>query len=544
MAIRIPIITDLQDQGIKNAKIAFGNFKTAVKDAEGGLNKFKAGSTAALDAVKANAGVFAIAGAAAFIKFASAGINAFQDLALASGKFADATGLSVEQASRFIEVAGDIGIESKTVEAAFGKMNKTLGNSPKLFSDLGVEVVKTKNGTTDANATFLNVVERLKGIKDPAEKAKVATQLLGKGWQSMAELINMGSTQLKASLQGVSDAKVINQAELQRAREYRAAQDNLRDAFEDISITVGEELVPALTSAITQLSKIANTKIGGQSIFGTLITGAKYAALAMIEGPAAALKSIHNESVLTTPGIESVSRALREQAQAAEAAESRALAIAEAFKRLKMPIENVYDAWKRLTGALSTQVEIDNAIEQIDALSKAAAKAFGSGSQADLFAYHKALSDVTNTIAALAGDMDIASSKQIKILVDTGDLQGAVALIAKIKAFQTTYGNVSDPYAAMAGANRMTLPPGLDFSGFRASGGPVMGGQSYLVGERGPELFTPGTSGSITPNGAMGGNTITVNVNGGDPDAIVRAIQKYARQSGAIPLQTTTSARF
>jgi hypothetical protein len=542
MAINIPILTEFQDKGIKAAQAAFGNFKTAVADAEGGMNKFKAGSTAALDAVKANAGVLAVAGAAAFIKFASAGINAFQDLALESGKFADATGLAVEEASRWIEVAGDIGIESGTVEFAFGKMNKTLGNSPKLFSDLGIEVVKTKNGTTDANATFLNVVERLKGIKDPAEKAKVATQLLGKGWQSMAELINMGSTQLKASLQGVSDAKVINPAELQRARDYRAAQDSLRDAFEDISITVGEELVPALTSAIANLAKIAGTKIGGQSLFGSLITGAKYAALAMLEGPAAALKSIHNESVLTTPSIESVNRALREQADAAKAAESRALAIAEAFKRLKMPIESVYDAWEHLTGALSTQVDIDTAIEQIDALSEAAAKAFGSGSQEDLFAYHKALSDVTNTVAALAGDMDIASSKQIKILVDTGDLEGAIALIAQIKAFQKNYANVSDPFAAMAGANKIVLPPGLDFSGFKASGGPVSQGGSYLVGEKGPELFTPTSSGNIRPNGGFGGggNTITINVSGGDPQAVVKALQTYVRTIGPVPVNTRT----
>ncbi len=53
MAIRIPIITDLQDKGIRDAKTAFGNFKTAVKDAEGGLGKFKAGSKAAFDGVKA-----------------------------------------------------------------------------------------------------------------------------------------------------------------------------------------------------------------------------------------------------------------------------------------------------------------------------------------------------------------------------------------------------------------------------------------------------------------------------------------------------------
>lgn len=42
-------------------------------------------------------------------------------------------------------------------------------------------------------------------------------------------------------------------------------------------------------------------------------------------------------------------------------------------------------------------------------------------------------------------------------------------------------------YSALSGA----------FGGARAAGGPVSRGQSYLVGERGPELFTPGASGSI-----------------------------------------------
>jgi len=50
------------------------------------------------------------------------------------------------------------------------------------------------------------------------------------------------------------------------------------------------------------------------------------------------------------------------------------------------------------------------------------------------------------------------------------------------------------------------------FGGGRASGGTVKGGTSYLVGERGPELFTPGRSGSIAPNNSMGGANVTVNV--------------------------------
>ena len=52
MAINIPIITSLEDTGIKNAKAAFGDFKAAVSKAEGGMGKFKAGANVALDSVK------------------------------------------------------------------------------------------------------------------------------------------------------------------------------------------------------------------------------------------------------------------------------------------------------------------------------------------------------------------------------------------------------------------------------------------------------------------------------------------------------------
>ena len=48
----------------------------------------------------------------------------------------------------------------------------------------------------------------------------------------------------------------------------------------------------------------------------------------------------------------------------------------------------------------------------------------------------------------------------------------------------------------------------------RAAGGPVTGGQQYMVGERGPELFVPNQSGSIVPNNSLGGQ-INVTVQAG-----------------------------
>jgi len=50
------------------------------------------------------------------------------------------------------------------------------------------------------------------------------------------------------------------------------------------------------------------------------------------------------------------------------------------------------------------------------------------------------------------------------------------------------------------------------FGGGRASGGPVVPGQYYVVGENGPEVLVPGMSGTVIPNGGgMGGGTV-VNV--------------------------------
>jgi lambda family phage tail tape measure protein len=72
---------------------------------------------------------------------------------------------------------------------------------------------------------------------------------------------------------------------------------------------------------------------------------------------------------------------------------------------------------------------------------------------------------------------------------------------------------------------------GSIFGGARANGGPVMGGKSYLVGERGPELFSPGASGMISPNGSFGGTNVTYNINAVDASSFQQLV---ARDPGFI----------
>jgi hypothetical protein len=75
----------------------------------------------------------------------------------------------------------------------------------------------------------------------------------------------------------------------------------------------------------------------------------------------------------------------------------------------------------------------------------------------------------------------------------------------------------------------------LGFGGGRAMGGPVSSGTAYVVGEKGPELFVPGRSGTIVPNGVGGrGATINLTVNGAiDSESTARQIVTILNDSFA-----------
>lgn len=76
------------------------------------------------------------------------------------------------------------------------------------------------------------------------------------------------------------------------------------------------------------------------------------------------------------------------------------------------------------------------------------------------------------------------------------------------------------------------------FGGGRATGGPVSSGTTYLVGEKGPELFTPSSAGNITPNhqlGGAGGDIVfapVVDARGADEAAVARLETGLRRLAG------------
>ena len=154
-------------------------------------------------------------------------------------------------------------------------------------------------------------------------------------------------------------------------------------------------------------------------------------------------------------------------------------------------------------------------------------------------------------------------SELAKVLWDDGNGPLAVALNAIGKVFEAITAPIRFFIGLVEGAIQLVqtlinLANNLPFvGGFlpaqgtrttrerrRALGGPVTGGQQYMVGEQGPELFVPNQSGSIVPNNALGGQiNVTVQAGaflGSSDDArefarrIYGALNDEARRRGTV----------
>jgi hypothetical protein len=113
----------------------------------------------------------------------------------------------------------------------------------------------------------------------------------------------------------------------------------------------------------------------------------------------------------------------------------------------------------------------------------------------------------TKEFSRLANDMGMTIATAFENAILTGKrlsdtLRDLANDILRLVMRQT----VTEPFAAAISGSIK------DFMGFKANGGPVTGGGTYMVGERGPELFVPNTSGMIVPHEALqgGGGGVTV----------------------------------
>jgi hypothetical protein len=97
-------------------------------------------------------------------------------------------------------------------------------------------------------------------------------------------------------------------------------------------------------------------------------------------------------------------------------------------------------------------------------------------------------------------------------------------------------------FGGFGGFDLAQLAAGISVGGLAtlADGGIVTGPTLAMVGEGGgPEAVIPlSQAGRFGLDG--GGTTVNINVNGGDPNAVVQALRTYMRQNGSVPIRVST----
>ncbi|OOY07363.1 phage tail tape measure protein [Thioclava sp. F36-7] len=217
------------------------------------------------------------------------------------------------------------------------------------------------------------------------------------------------------------------------------------------------------------------------------------------------------------------------QRQAAVDAEAAAAAAARSAAENQAKISALKEKAAELRQTIrDIQIDIDNVT-----------KGGASGPMADmlnmaLVARKDDLSDVEKALADAEGATG-------KLKVSFGEL-GQVSVEPEIRTssldtalFKVT--GLSETLKALPYGGQVKAPAvgggNYPLSGKRAKGGPVTAGQTYLVGERGPEPFTPSRSGFIHPNRSGGSSRPMIGelnvqfspvVQGGDPSSTMERI--------------------
>jgi tape measure domain-containing protein len=177
---------------------------------------------------------------------------------------------------------------------------------------------------------------------------------------------------------------------------------------------------------------------------------------------------------------------------------------------------------------IEKQYELNNSVQNQLQLADGVANTLGEG-----------LGSAFNALIAGAQGWE-KSLQQIAsgVLVDIANQLIRIFVVEQainaIKTFLTPFSS-STPLGAGGGTVGKfgTLGPNYGIPQ-RANGGSVASGSPYIVGERGPELFVPGRSGTIVPNDKMGRGGVNVIVNVDASGSKVEGDEQEGKQLGRV----------
>lgn len=237
----IDIVVQLTD---KNTEAGLKKITASAEGAKSALGKMKND----LMAIGAGVGVVGIGA-----KLAKEAIQ--WDVAVK--KLSGITGATAKETSELLAVANYMGVAMEDSAGAFAKFSKNVGAAKEkmevaraegklgtdIFSKLGytLEQIQGKNTVE----VFKMIQERLRGMKDGAEKTRVEMELFGRTGYQMHAMLNMSAEQMdKVAERAKAMGLIIDDDTAAKSAKLNRELKDLENTGKRLAVSIGHELVP------------------------------------------------------------------------------------------------------------------------------------------------------------------------------------------------------------------------------------------------------------------------------------------------------------
>ena len=280
------------------------------KNAKAGLEKIAAtskGTVAELSKLKNE--MFAVGASAGLAGLGSKLAKEALAWNLSVKKMQSLTGATAEQASTFLSVANYMGVATDVSTVAFAKFAKAVSNAQDkmqvasaegklatdMFSRLGVSIDQIEGKNT--LEVFKIIQDRLRNMKDGAEKTRVEMELFGKTGYQLHGMLNMSADAMKqvedrARAMGL----IIDDETAKKSAAFNRQLKDMEQTGKRLAIMIGQELLPVVM-------EYAQGAIDLTKSYSNLATEQKEAISGLIK--------FGLEATIVITGIQSVTSALK-----------------------------------------------------------------------------------------------------------------------------------------------------------------------------------------------------------------------------------------
>jgi hypothetical protein len=230
--------TSKLETGLKRSKSDLGNFKAGLKDVVEGLSGF-------------NLGAIGVAGAAVALgNTVRESISNFSNYAEAMDKMSMATGMSIEETSRLVQVADDFRVEQGAVEQA---MKMAL-----------------QNGFNPSIGSIAELSDKYRSIQDPTKRAAEMQKVFGKSWGDMVPLLEKGGEAIRKAAAEMDKGMIVTRDAVEANRQFQKSMDDLADAWTSAQNDLAKSVIPTLAFDLKIVASNLDDLSSGVSIFKVL----------------------------------------------------------------------------------------------------------------------------------------------------------------------------------------------------------------------------------------------------------------------------------